>query len=148
MPSKICSVCKEDKDISKFSKAPKGKNLKYGVSYRCKECDNKNSDRWRKRNKERVATMSRENYLQKNYGISTDTYEKMVTERGGRCDCCGDVAKDTVNPPLNKLVVDHCHETGEIRGLLCSRCNVGIGVLGDTLEHAQKAVEYLKRGLK
>jgi hypothetical protein len=41
--------------------------------------------------------------------------------------------------------VDHCHETGKIRGLLCHSCNTGIGKLGDNLEGLQKAVSYLER---
>ena len=53
------------------------------------------------------------------------------------CECCGE-RKD-------KLIIDHCHDTGEMRGWLCHLCNIGIGNLGDNLEGLQKAVMYLSR---
>jgi len=52
------------------------------------------------------------------------------------CDCCGE---------RRKLVVDHCHDTGEMRGWLCNPCNVAIGNLGDNLSGVLKAVQYLSR---
>ena len=55
----------------------------------------------------------------------------------GFCECC---QKET-----SKLVLDHCHTTEVFRGWLCPPCNLGIGVLGDTLEGVQKAVNYLNK---
>lgn len=52
------------------------------------------------------------------------------------CQCCGKV---------KKLALDHSHTTYEFRGWLCSKCNVGMGNLGDTIEGLQKAIDYLKR---
>ena len=77
------------------------------------------------------------------YGISTEEYEQMVADRKGLCDCCNE--KVIAKPPLDKLVVDHCHNTGKIRGLLCNKCNVGIGILGDTVENINRAISYLER---
>lgn len=54
------------------------------------------------------------------------------------CECCG-------KPCVKTLSLDHCHETGTFRGWLCSRCNLGIGKLGDTVEAVEKALLYLKR---
>ena len=51
------------------------------------------------------------------------------------CACCGG---------SDRLVVDHCHKTGALRGVLCHACNVGIGWLGDDLEGVMRAVKYLK----
>ena len=53
-----------------------------------------------------------------------------------RCTCCG---------TSSEVVIDHCHDTLAFRGWLCHKCNVGIGLLGDTVEGTQKAVQYLKR---
>jgi hypothetical protein len=58
---------------------------------------------------------------------------------GANCECCG-VAFVTLLPCL-----DHCHETGVFRGWICRKCNSGIGLLGDTLEAARKAVAYLEK---
>ena len=61
------------------------------------------------------------------------------------CECCG--KKETAR--RNKeLSIDHCHVTGSFRGWLCSRCNTGIGMLGDNLTGAESAVAYLKRSVK
>ena len=56
------------------------------------------------------------------------------------CECCG-VTLDDNNP----FQIDHCHTTGNLRGVLCWNCNSGIGKLGDTYESVLRAVEYLKK---
>lgn len=62
---------------------------------------------------------------------------KTAPEYKGFCECCGQ--------PCEKPVLDHCHDTETFRGWLCSPCNLGIGVLGDTLDAVQKAVSYLEK---
>lgn len=60
-------------------------------------------------------------------------------EAPARCECCG-------QPPQKRaLALDHCHATGAFRGWVCSRCNLGLGMLGDTLEALQRACVYLSR---
>jgi hypothetical protein len=72
-----------------------------------------------------------------------------VKEQDGLCACCGEKQDyKTVDGKGQELFVDHCHETGRIRGLLCGRCNTGIGILGDTLDHLKKAVTYLEKRIK
>ena len=56
-----------------------------------------------------------------------------------RCDCCGNIFGDA------KVYLDHCHDTGEFRGWLCNSCNSGIGILGDTIEHLEQALVYLRK---
>jgi hypothetical protein len=72
--------------------------------------------------------------LKRLYGITLEQYEAMVQEQGGRCAIC-----DQRRP----LVVDHCHYTNRVRGLLCSGCNMTIGRLGDTAEALMKVIKYL-----
>ncbi len=72
----------------------------------------------------------------KKYGITADEYLALVEKQDGKCGIC------RVNDP--DLVVDHCHNSGQIRGLLCNRCNRAIGLLGDTYESLQAAADYLK----
>lgn len=66
----------------------------------------------------------------------------MLSEQDGKCAICRiDRSK------LSKaMVVDHCHETGKIRGLLCGKCNSGIGLLKDSSKLCQVAANYLKLG--
>ena len=84
-------------------------------------------------------------YLKRNYGITLSLYEKIHTEQGGRCKLCGgegflmDIKRHSV-----KLVVDHCHETGKVRGLLCHNCNRALGLLKDNTETLERAIAYLK----
>ena len=67
------------------------------------------------------------------YGITLDEYDAMLEKQGGHCALCD----------RTELVVDHCHETGRFRGLLCRPHNVAIGALGDNTYGLQRALEYL-----
>lgn len=69
------------------------------------------------------------------YGLSLTRFKEMEHAQGNKCLICKEV---------KKLFVDHCHATGKIRGLLCGKCNSGIGMLGDNLQRVESAVRYLK----
>lgn len=72
------------------------------------------------------------------YGLTIEDYERLVEAQGGVCAICGKPA-----PREQRLVVDHCHLSGQVRGLLCSPCNRAIGQLGDTHEGVMRAANYL-----
>jgi hypothetical protein len=67
--------------------------------------------------------------------ISLADYQAMVVAQGGRCGICEREAK---------LVIDHDHETGEIRGLLCTPCNTALGRFGDSEDGVRRALAYLE----
>jgi hypothetical protein len=99
-----------------------------------------------KRAKDRRIAAGKENpykvKLEKKYGITLEIYAEMYRAQNGLCAICG-------NGPSKgswhgKLGVDHCHDTGAIRGLLCDDCNVGIGRLKDDPERLRKALQYLE----
>ena len=76
------------------------------------------------------------------YKITPADYNKMLNEQGGKCAICGAI------PPFGKykrLVVDHDHETGKVRGLLCPRCNAGLGFLEFINKHIEQMEAYFKR---
>jgi hypothetical protein len=75
--------------------------------------------------------------LAKRYGITIDQFTEMLDSQGGRCAVCGAEG--------GRQVVDHDHETGMVRGILCVRCNVSIGGLGDSVEGLMLAVRYLEK---
>lgn len=75
--------------------------------------------------------------LKRFYGLSAEEYYALLEKQKGLCALCG-------VKPTGKLVVDHCHKTGRIRGILCRKCNLGLGLLGDTAEFLAKAVAYLE----
>lgn len=84
----------------------------------------------------RNAVKNAANSRKSRYGISAEQFEEMVDRQKGACAIC-------CRP--EPLGVDHCHQTGEVRGPLCRRCNAGIGMLGDDVETVSAALEYLKR---
>ena len=109
--------------------------------YICRECVNK-EQRTRRKNtpKEIKSKMYRIHNLMAFHGLSVEQYDKMFEEQNGLCKICG-------LPEINRrLAVDHNHNTGKIRGLLCTKCNNAIGCLDvdsfGTL-NLQKAIGYL-----
>ena len=89
-------------------------------------------------NKEKIRCYVR----QRNYGITSVEYDRILESQNGVCACCY-----TSNPggQHNVFNVDHCHKTGNIRGLLCHSCNVGIGHLGDNFQSVSNAITYLSK---
>lgn len=78
------------------------------------------------------------------YGITVDDIIEMERNQGNRCAICGGEEPRFRHGKRMSLAVDHCHETGKVRGLLCSNCNRGLGFLGDTPDSIRKALEYLE----
>jgi hypothetical protein len=76
-------------------------------------------------------------WLNTNYGISLEDYTEMVADQEGRCLICSE--------PTDKLVVDHDHKTNEVRGLLCSACNTGLGHFKDSTDRLRSAIDYLTK---
>ena len=79
--------------------------------------------------------------LKRNYGVTMEMYLEMLAEQGDRCALCG-VSQEEVSVPF---VVDHNHETGRVRGLLCNNCNHGLGRFKDSIILLQAAIVYLKK---
>jgi hypothetical protein len=78
--------------------------------------------------------------LKHKYGIRHSDYERMLAEQGGVCAICGTTAADSRK---KYLCVDHCHKTGRVRGLLCTKCNVAIGNADDSPERLRSMISYL-----
>lgn len=73
------------------------------------------------------------------YGLSPEQFSQLEAEAGGRCQLCGEEPETA-----RGLHIDHCHETGRVRGLLCTHCNRGLGGFRDRPDLLAKAIEYLK----
>lgn len=84
-------------------------------------------------NRERLKDLE----LKRKYGLSLDQQQAMFERQKGQCCICKEAQ------PLN---VDHDHSTGEVRGLLCHRCNTGVGYFRDNPTFLQRAARYLKKG--
>lgn len=79
--------------------------------------------------------------LRRKYGITPEEFDALLDVQGGRCAICG---SDIPKHNGGRFVVDHDHETGAVRGLLCGPCNSGLGSFGDDPERLTKAVDYLR----
>lgn len=92
---------------------------------------------WKQKAREDGWTRADNNhYLGYKYGISIDTYEQMLAEQNGVCASCS-------TPPTDKkLAVDHDHNTGVIRGLLCQSCNTALGLLKDSPDRVASLLAY------
>ena len=119
---KKCNTCGEEKPYSDYYKYARNKD---GFMHICKVCHSEKG---------------KDLHLLRKFGITRDEYNDLYNEQNGSCACCG---KHQVELNVT-MAVDHCHETGRVRGLLCGPCNRGIGMLGDNIEGLRKALKYLE----
>lgn len=82
--------------------------------------------------------------LPKKYGITVEDYEQMLLEQGGACAICRRAETVVMRGKVKPLSVDHDHESGRVRGLLCHECNVGLGKFKDNVARLKAAVTYLE----
>jgi hypothetical protein len=95
----------------------------------------------------RTPQQAREWKLRRDYGITSADYARMLLAQDGKCAICEVVLTEPLRQkgqPTTVATIDHDHETGEVRGVLCNRCNVGIGNLGDSVEGVERALSYLR----
>lgn len=100
----------------------------------CRDCQNRSVREWNAAHPEAV----RARQFRRKYGITLDDYEQMLDAQGGVCAIC---RNECVRREV--LSVDHDHETGEVRGLLCHRCNTAIGLLDDDPDRLAAGQMYL-----
>lgn len=128
-----CPKCDKEKDIEEFNK---DKHTGFGVSIYCKSCvKEKSANRYKNHKRAHKNTQ-----LKNSFGITIDDYESILSGQKGQCCIC------KVEPEKSKMLsVDHCHKTGRVRGLLCSKCNCGLGQFNDDAKLLEKAIEYLRK---
>jgi hypothetical protein len=90
---------------------------------------------------------ARDTHLRRKYGITAADYDSILAEQDGGCALCGVKPEDLVAGRYRThLHVDHCHETGRVRGLLCPEHNLLLGRFGDSPEMFRRVIEYLEAG--
>lgn len=138
--TKVCPCCDTEKPRDEFY-ARSGLFTKAGrpvLMAHCKECHKAGMRAYASDH----ADERRAKNLMANYGITPQQYGEMLARQDGGCGICG-VKTDSQN---RRLHVDHNHETGAVRGLLCDSCNRAIGLLGDSADRLRMAVKYLEGG--
>ena len=136
---KVCSHCRQAKTLDEYyvtKKKLKSGKIKNTPRYICKACDRK-----AKRARDKRTPLQRaEKHLQDRYGIGLADKRQMIIDQGCKCKIC---PKPLSKDDLSKSHVDHCHETGYIRGVLCNNCNRGIGHLQHDIQILVSATQYL-----
>lgn len=129
---------KKREDIKEWRKKnpEKLKEQKKRNYYKYQERAKQRSAEWYYKNKDR----SRNAALQRKYGISLEDFDQLRKDQNYSCFLCNTHEEER----KQSLVVDHNHNTGQARRLLCTSCNVGIGMLKDSPDLLRKAAEYLE----
>lgn len=134
---KTCTKCNVEQPLDNFY-PKRGSRLKEG--YRrstCKSCCNKETISWQKNNPDKLKEIKRRTKLLSKYNLTLDEYNQMYFDQKGLCKLC-------LNPHFRRpLNVDHCHATGKIRGLLCDKCNLALGLINDDIDLLDRMKEYL-----
>lgn len=138
MNTKICKDCAEEKSLDDFYKQLSRKS---GYQSYCKECSNTRRVEWARNNTHK----SRQYKLKYDYGMTPDQFEQMIIDHDNKCSICDITFDGTPN-------IDHDHSCCGpkkacakcVRGLLCTRCNVSVGVL-ETYKYLEQAIAYIEK---
>jgi hypothetical protein len=131
---KSCPICGKLKERSEFYK---WKSRQDGLTAYCIPCFAERNAKWNKENPEKAKSASIATSRKIRFGISREDYQQMLVDQNNSCAIC----KKEIGW---EAAVDHCHTTGKIRGLLCRKCNLGLGGFKDNIETIRKAIEYVK----
>jgi hypothetical protein len=154
--TKVCTKCHLEKSLENdFSKHPYALD---GRASWCKSCFGEWHKKYeykrrrnpetraailekdRKYNKSRTSLSLRRSSIKRKYGISLEEWERIFELQGRKCACCG-----SSEPRSEKgWHMDHNHETGNNRGILCHPCNVVLGLVKESSEHLEKLIAYLR----
>jgi hypothetical protein len=126
---KRCGRCKTVKPFTDFSP----RSDKPGYRCYCKQCNVTYNLEYSRKNRH----VQRSARLKREFNITIAQYDEMLKNQDGHCAICGN------GRGKRRLAVDHNHVTGEVRGLLCSNCNVGIGSFKENKETLKRAIGYL-----
>ena len=149
-----CKSCTKDRAVESVRRN-KEKVTEYKADYYQKNKTKIRSqiNEWQALNEDYLKEHSKKRYqenkvehrsrgLIKRYGIDSEEYNHMLLEQGGTCKICK--SPDHKNKRVKFFAVDHNHETGQVRGLLCHSCNRAIGLLQDKVEIIEAAAEYIR----
>lgn len=144
---RVCTLCQTLQPFENFNKHSKGK-----LRTECKTCSKTKNKKYYSQNRDKIKKQVKEKSsfnkekiqnakLQNKFGITLKDKENLF-EKQGRCCAICKTKENVVNRGWD---VDHCHDTGKVRGILCSNCNRGLGLFGDDPSVVLNAFEYLKK---
>lgn len=158
---KVCKKCEQEKPLTEFWISDKARGY---LRSSCKECDKIVARAWYHRSPEnkakayansrkqalakpRTPKQARDYSLKNKYDLPHGEYERLLASQDGRCALCqsADCGRKSGKWSAGHFMVDHCHSTGRVRGLLCHTCNVALGAYERLMTKAgpHKMVAYL-----
>lgn len=139
--NKQCQMCNITKLIDNFSPSKQTKDGLFSYCKPCKYQANKKSDSKRlSENRIKFLEQRKNWHLKTTYGITLEHYKELLAKQNGKCAICKMPEADEL---YRRLAVDHCHDTLKVRGLLCHRCNRGIGMFKNSVDNLRSAIVYL-----
>ena len=144
LAEKKCGKCGQMLPLAEFHKSTKASD---GHQSWCKACNREKTNEWRARNREHVNKYAADWRAQNKeaiagykrrlkYDITDDQFNDLRDAQAGKCAICA--------RQMEFACVDHCHSTGEVRGLLCASCNIAIGHMKDDPGRLRAAAAYLE----
>lgn len=124
-----------------YNKLYKERNKDKLALYDSLNKDKKSADDRRYRETSNGDNVRTNNKYYSRYGITLEIYNRIFEEQAGCCAICG---KHQIEFK-RRLAVDHCHSSGHVRGLLCTRCNLGLGCFNDGTKLLSSAINYLDK---
>lgn len=139
--TKVCTGCLIKQPLENFN--TRGGDQKHLLKSRCKTCLFKQHKEWVELNEGKVREYRAKDpwTLQKRckrHGITPEEFWSIYEEQDGSCPVCDKAIE------AEDSAIDHNHDNGEVRGILCKPCNRGLGLLGDNPENLRRAEDYLK----
>jgi hypothetical protein len=138
---KLCSKCDQTKAVSQF----RTRRDRVHPASICRDCDVLNKTVYYKRNgtTTEYKRHARQGHLRRKFGLTEEKFLQLLQDQGGKCAICG-ISPDE---STRRFHVDHCHTTGAVRGILCFKCNSGLGSFDDKKGLLRAALSYLDRSM-
>lgn len=147
---RTCTTCGEAKPLDEFARDASKKD---GLRGKCRACQRAYWRSWRAENAEKHRQTVRD-YRQRNprnpaegrlryYGLTEERFIELIAEQGGRCPICLIALDRAATSGPRVPCVDHDHETGKVRGVICRPCNTGLGMFRDEIPTLLRAADYL-----
>jgi hypothetical protein len=135
---KTCFTCKRTIPADRFGKDNKSLD---GLRYSCKKCEQQYTRKWRQNNPKKYKEANKKASLKYLFGMTLTEYNAMITAQNNACAICNTSFSIFKKQPS----VDHCHKSGKVRALLCTKCNPGLGLFNDNTTLLRAAISYLER---
>ena len=142
MITKYCKKCSRFLSVDEFYAHPATYDGLFG---HCKDCERSRARIHQRKRRDADPLFAIKASLRSRFGMTLEDYDRLLEDQGGVCAICESGDNRSKG---ERFHIDHDHETGEVRGLLCGPCNTGIGGLNDDLDRLLDAVAYLLRPMR